>query len=82
MAACSVDEGRTMDIVYLNFSNAFNAGSHRILTDKLLMYRLHEETVRWIEKQLNGQARNVEISGTRSSWRPVTMGSNPSKHLH
>lgn len=37
------------------------------------MYGLDEETVRWIEKQLNGQARNVELSGTRSSWKPVTM---------
>ena len=55
-----------MDIVYLNFHKAFNTVSHRILIDKLLMYRLDEETVRWIEKQLNGQARNVEISGTWS----------------
>ena len=26
----------------------------------------------WIESWLNGQAQRVVISGTRSSWRPVT----------
>ena len=41
-----VGEGRARDIVYLAFSKAFGTVSHKILTDKLLMYGLVEQTVR------------------------------------
>ena len=44
-------------IVYLDFSQAFDNVFHKILREKLLMYGLDEQTVRWIEKWLNGQAR-------------------------
>ena len=69
-----VDKGRAMDIVYFNFSKAFNTVSLTIVTDKLLKYGLDEQTVRWTEKQLNGQAQRVVISGTKPSWKPVTSG--------
>jgi len=51
-----VDEGRAVNIVYLDFSKAFDTVSQKILIDKLLTYMLDEETVRWIENWLNGQA--------------------------
>jgi len=35
---------------------------------------LHEWSVRWIENWLNGRTQRVVISGTESSWRPVTSG--------
>ncbi|KAK4830805.1 hypothetical protein QYF61_013734 [Mycteria americana] len=35
----------------------------KILIEKLLMYRLDVQTVRWIENWLNGQAQRVVISG-------------------
>ncbi|KAK4807097.1 hypothetical protein QYF61_018438 [Mycteria americana] len=54
-----VDEGRAVDIVYLDFSKAFNTVSHKILIEKLLTYGLDEQT-------------RVVISGTKSSWRPET----------
>ncbi|PKU32718.1 rna-directed dna polymerase from mobile element jockey- hypothetical protein [Limosa lapponica baueri] len=42
-----------------------------ILIEKLLMYGLDKQTVRWIENWLNKWALWVVISGTKSSWRPV-----------
>jgi len=69
-----VDEGRAMDVVYLDFSNALDTVSHKILLGKLRKCGLDEWTVRWIENWLNGRTQRVVISGAESSWRPVTSG--------
>ncbi|KAF4804353.1 RNA-directed DNA polymerase from mobile element jockey-like protein [Turdus rufiventris] len=69
-----MDDGRAVDIVYLDFSKAFNTVSHNILIGKLRKCGLDEWTVRWIENWLNGRSHRVMISGTGSSWRTVTSG--------
>jgi len=69
-----VEEGRAVDVVYLDFSKAFNTVSHSILLGKLRKCGLDEWTVRWIENWLNGRTQRVVINGTGSSWRPVTSG--------
>jgi len=69
-----VDEGRAVDVVYLDFSKAFDTVSHNIFIGKVRKCGLDERTVRWIENWLNGRAQRVEISGTVPSWRPVTSG--------
>ncbi|GAB0208323.1 mitochondrial enolase superfamily member 1 [Grus japonensis] len=69
-----VDEGRAVDVVYLDFSKAFDTVSHNILISKLRKRGLDEWTVRWIENWLNGRAQRVVISGAESSWRPVASG--------
>jgi len=66
-----VDEGRAMDVVYLDFSKAFDTVSHNILLGKC---GLDEWLVRWIENWLNGRTQRVVISGAESSWRPVASG--------
>ena len=43
------DEGRAVDIVYLDFSKAFDTVSAMNLIEELMMYRLEEQTVRWAE---------------------------------
>ncbi|GAB0186901.1 mitochondrial enolase superfamily member 1 [Grus japonensis] len=69
-----VYEGRAVDVVYPDFSKAFDTVSHNILIDKLRKCGLDEWTVRWIENWLNGRAHRVVISDTESSWRPVASG--------
>ncbi|GAB0205144.1 mitochondrial enolase superfamily member 1 [Grus japonensis] len=69
-----VDEGRAVDVVYLDFSKAFDTVSHNILVSKLRKCGLDEWTVRWVENWLNGRAQSVVISSTESSWRPVSSG--------
>ncbi|GAB0209970.1 mitochondrial enolase superfamily member 1 [Grus japonensis] len=69
-----VDEGRAVDVVYLEFSKAFDTMSHNILIGKLRKCGLDEWTVKWVEKWLNGRAQRVVISSAESSWRPVASG--------
>jgi len=45
-----IDEGRAVDVVYLEFSKAFDTVSHNILLGKIRKYGLDEWSVRWIEK--------------------------------
>ncbi|GAB0203114.1 mitochondrial enolase superfamily member 1 [Grus japonensis] len=66
-----VGDRRAVDIVYLDFSKAFDTVSHNILISKLRKCGLDEWTARWIENWLNDRAQRVVISGAESSWRPV-----------
>jgi len=58
-----VDEERAVDIVYLDFSKAFNTASQKILREKRIMYGLDEQTVRWVENWLSSQTQRVVIRG-------------------
>ena len=69
-----VDEGRAVDVVYLDFIKAFDTVSHNILLGKLRKCGLDEWSVKWIEDCLNGRTQRVVISGAESSWRLVTSG--------
>ncbi|XP_054074730.1 transcription factor ETV6 isoform X1 [Rissa tridactyla] len=69
-----LDEGRDVDVIYLDFSKAFDTVSHNILIRKLRKYGLDEVMVRWIESWLCDRTQRVVISSIESSWRPVTSG--------
>ncbi|PKU35279.1 rna-directed dna polymerase from mobile element jockey- hypothetical protein [Limosa lapponica baueri] len=69
-----IDEERAVDVVYLDFSKAFDTISHSILIGKLRKCGLEAWTVRWIENWLKDRAQRVMIMGTESSWRSVTSG--------
>ncbi|CAM5121483.1 unnamed protein product [Eretmochelys imbricata] len=70
----SVDEGKTVDVLFLDFSKAFDTVSHSILVSKLKKYGLDECTIRWVESWLDCPAQRVVINGSMSSWQPVSSG--------
>ena len=69
-----VDEGRTIDVVYLDFSKAFDMVSHSILLGKLAAHGLDRYTLLWVKNWLEGHAQWVVVNGVKSSWCPVTSG--------
>ncbi|CAM5101877.1 unnamed protein product [Eretmochelys imbricata] len=68
----SVDEGKAVDVLFLDFSKAFDTVSHSILASKLRKYGLDECTITWVESWLDCRAQWVVINGSVSSWQPVS----------
>ncbi|CAM4583475.1 unnamed protein product [Lepidochelys kempii] len=70
----SVDEGKAVDMLFLDFSKAFDTVSHNILVSNLKKYALDGWTIRWIESWLDCRAQRVVINGSMTSWQPVSSG--------
>jgi len=49
-----VDEGKAVDVVYLDSSKAFDTVPHSMLLEKLAAHGLDGCTLRWIKNWLNG----------------------------
>ncbi|PKU29911.1 rna-directed dna polymerase from mobile element jockey-like [Limosa lapponica baueri] len=69
-----VDEGKSVDVIYLDFSKAFDTVSHSILLENLAARGLDGNTLRGVKNWLEGQAQRVVVNGVKSSWRQVTNG--------
>ncbi|KAK4818170.1 hypothetical protein QYF61_007612 [Mycteria americana] len=69
-----VDEGKSVDVVYLDFSKAFDTVFHSILLEKLAAHGLDGCTLRWVKNWLDGRAQRVVVNGVYSTWQPVTSG--------
>ncbi|RMC00768.1 hypothetical protein DUI87_22452 [Hirundo rustica rustica] len=69
-----VDAERAVDVVYLDFSKAFDTVSHSTLLNKLAACGLDRSTLCWVRNWLDGQAQRVVVNGAASRWRPGTSG--------
>ncbi|KAK4826203.1 hypothetical protein QYF61_006147 [Mycteria americana] len=67
-----VDEGKAVDVAYLDFSKAFDTVSHSILLEKFAAHGLDRRTLCWVKNWLDGRAQRVVVNGVYSSWWPVT----------
>ena len=58
---CLVDEGQVVDVVYLDFSKAFDTVPHNILAEKLAVHGLDGCTLRWVKHWLDGQIGRAHV---------------------
>ncbi|KAK8741933.1 hypothetical protein OTU49_002018 [Cherax quadricarinatus] len=69
-----VDHGNEYDIVYMDFSKAFDRVPHQRLLRKIKAHGIGGEIFSWIEAWLTNRQQRVCINGEKSEWGSVTSG--------
>ena len=62
-----VDEGKAVNMVYLDFSKAFDTVPHSIAVEKLAAHGLDGHTLCWVKHWLDGWAQRAVVNGVKSS---------------
>lgn len=71
---CELDGGNNVDIIYLDFSKAFDTVPHHRLISKLKAHGLHEEVIKWVKNWLSDRRQRVSVDGELSNWTSVSSG--------
>jgi len=69
-----VDEGRAVDVVYMEFSKAFDKVPHGRLMQKVRRHGIMGNLATWIKNWLTHRRQRVVVDGKYSAWSPVTSG--------
>ena len=70
----SLEDHYHSDLVFLDFSKAFDTVPHQRLLAKVSGYGVHLQALEWIRSFLSNRRQRVAISGEISDWVPVTSG--------
>jgi len=69
-----IDEGGTVDAVYLDFAKAFDTVPHQRLLIKLEGYGVKGKLLEWFKDFLLGRRQRVVVAGSLSEWTQVLSG--------
>ena len=69
-----VDQGTPMDLIYLDFSKAFDKVPRLRLINKLKAHSVDGNLLQWILSWLTDRQQRVVINGKASSWNDVLSG--------
>ncbi len=69
-----MDEGHTVDVIYLDFAKAPDSVNHRFLLAKIKSFGLGDVIVRWIEACLSGRVSRVQVGEEHSGAIPMHSG--------
>ena len=76
-----VDEGKAVDVVYLDFSKAVDTVPHSIIEKKLAAHNLDEHMLRWVKHWLDGQAQRIAVSGVGGWTQAVSPRARSCGHF-
>ena len=69
-----VDDGSPVDVIYLDFQNAFDKVPHQRLILKVKSHGMGNSIINWIEQWLTCRRQRVVVDGEVSSWKSVLSG--------
>ena len=69
-----LDGGKKMDMIFLNFSKAFDSVNHTMLLYKLEKIGFSGKVFNWLREYLHNRSQRVVLNGCTSEWVPVTSG--------
>ena len=72
--ATALDKGRQVDVVFFDFSKAFDKVNHADLLQKLCNFGITGSSLQWCESYLSNRRRRVVLDGISSSWSDVSSG--------
>ena len=58
-----VDDGSPVDVIYLDFQNAFDKVPHQRLILKLKSHDMGNSIINWIEQWLTGRRQSIVVDG-------------------
>ena len=69
-----IEKGGCIDIIYTDFSKAFDSVPHTRLLKKIESYGIKGDILKWIGSFLSNRKQRVKVEGSMSQWIPVTIG--------
>ena len=69
-----IDDGKNIDIVYLDFKKAFDSIPHERLLLKMKGYGIVGKTLQWVRSFLTGRKQRVRVGNSYSNETEVTSG--------
>ena len=69
-----IDNKKNIDILYLDFSKAFDTVPHERLLNKLNAYGITNNVHKWIQSFLSDRKQRVRINKSYSDFSPITSG--------
>jgi hypothetical protein len=70
----SLDKGKPVDVIYLDFQKAFDKVPHKRLLEKVKSLGIEGTVYNWIKDWLNDREQRVILGNAASDWVKVTSG--------
>ncbi|KAL5250292.1 hypothetical protein ACHWQZ_G016138 [Mnemiopsis leidyi] len=70
----ALNDGREVDVIYLDYSKAFDKVDHQILLAKMKQYGINGPIYDWIECFLSNRKQTVVVDGKKSAFKEVESG--------
>ena len=70
----AIEEGKMFDLIYTDFSKAFDSVPHVRLISKLNALGIGGDILGWIEAFLSNRKQQVIVEGEKSMWSEVKSG--------